>query len=499
MSKDFTKKSFSRTIRGYSPDDVDRYLQAINGEYDKLEKHSVENERRLLFALRKLESLTKELQSIYSSADVTEKEPEIEVRQANVIEDEAMIKEKKAELRVLEDELEKTKTELDRAKLETEKLRTAAEERARSILSAARTRGDEIILEAQTKSDTIVAESAKKARAAAEQIITDAALASRKIIRDAETKADEACRDLMTIYGAAEKMYREVSDFRGDMFSLYSNHINSIETITDSANGMIDTVNGIIRGLEGEEIALPEEAAEETEAEETDNYVEPEEIIPEVITEPAEPEEAAENEPDPDQTSIFDGANAGGNDLYITIDDAGDDAEISLSSEPTEEYAAEPEKAEDESEDEDETELAEADNSSRDEEYFDSFDMIPDDEEENVEVDEDESLPWDDEKTDEEIKNDADDADDFDFLDDSSSATNVLDIVKKLGGGVKPQKNGDDDFLNMAALMSEDGISEEEFNKVFNGSKASSDVDEIMRQPLASPAVPTNPKKHSKF
>ena len=486
---DFTKKQFSRTLRGYSPEDVDSYIALVSDEYGKLRKQSAENERRLVFALRKLESLTKELQSIYSSTEHADEATEADGRQS----EDADLSAARAELREVSAELERAKAELAATKTECEKIRTESEERARALLGAARSRADAITVEAQAKSDGIVAQSAKKARAAAEQIITDAALASKKIIRDAEAKADNACRDLTTIYTAAERMYREVSEFRGDIFALYSSHINSIESISGSANGMIDSVNKIVERLESGDDGQSADASTETDDERGA-------LVFEEVAEPIEPEQTYEESAAGEEIAVLSDPKP-----MTAVEDA-DDAD------------------ENADEDEDESEEREEDRplgdlyiTVRDEdgEYYDSFDSIPDEDDDGTDVPderagdgEDESLPWDDgEDAQEETDGKSeplpwdDGGDDFEISDDLQSGTNVLDIVKKLGGGKNEKRPAEDDdgFFDVGALLGDDGVTAEEFRRAFSDKKEGADIDEIMRQPDSHPTAPTNPKKHSKF
>ena len=515
MPKDFTKKQFSRTLRGYAPDDVDSYISSINGEFAKLEKHSAESDRRLVFALRKLESLTKELQSIYSSVENTQSEPE-QTEEKSVPEnsDAALLSDAKAELKRVTDELEAKKAELESAKVEAEKLRAASEERARTLLSAARSRGDAIILEAQEKSDAIIAQSAKKARAAAEQIITDAAIASRKIIRDAENKADDACRDLTAIYTAAERMYKEVSEFRGDVFSLYSNHISSLESISGSADTMLSSVTKIVEQLESGE--APDTMLTDG-GENQDNTPADGESAPLVFAEDTQTTDESEAEVEPE---------AEPEEVHVTI--------------------SKPEPVNDDGEDEDEDDLPKNDlyitvGDDEEEEYYDSFDSIPEEEDEpfdeadepaaetdgNEEDEEDRSLPWDDEPLEDEPVEEAesgesdedeplenepdeydleydeaekalredDDCDDFTLSDDASGNTNVLDIVKKMNGGAKKT----DDFDGIVSALAADGVSEDEFRRAFSDMREKSDIDEIMRQPDAPRASSPTSGKHKKF
>ena len=139
-------------------------------------------------------------------------------------------------------------------------------------------------------------------------------------------------------------------------------------------------------------------------------------------------------------------------------------------------------------------------------EYYDSFDEIPDDDEEysdgtadeitdTDEETEDSTLPWDDEPEEDDT---GAGHDDFSLSeDDIPTGTGMLDIVKKVSGSKDREKN--DDFYDLDELISSAHISSDEFDRVFNTKNSDSNVDEIMRQPLISPEAPENPKKHSKF
>ena len=59
MAKDFTKKTFSKNLRGYSPEEVDEYLAYVNDEYRKTESRAQDLERKLALALKKIDGLMK--------------------------------------------------------------------------------------------------------------------------------------------------------------------------------------------------------------------------------------------------------------------------------------------------------------------------------------------------------------------------------------------------------------------------------------------------------
>ena len=55
MPKDFRKKDFGRALRGYAVDEVDKYLEAVTGEYRRLEKRSWETSKQLADAEKRLD------------------------------------------------------------------------------------------------------------------------------------------------------------------------------------------------------------------------------------------------------------------------------------------------------------------------------------------------------------------------------------------------------------------------------------------------------------
>lgn len=62
MSLEFKNKTFQKVFRGYSPEEVEEYLDYIDGEYRELERISRQNEKRLVLALRKLDETSRRLE-----------------------------------------------------------------------------------------------------------------------------------------------------------------------------------------------------------------------------------------------------------------------------------------------------------------------------------------------------------------------------------------------------------------------------------------------------
>ena len=62
MSLEFKNKTFPKVLRGYSPEEVENYLDYIDGEYKELERVAKQNEKRLVVALRKLDETSRRLE-----------------------------------------------------------------------------------------------------------------------------------------------------------------------------------------------------------------------------------------------------------------------------------------------------------------------------------------------------------------------------------------------------------------------------------------------------
>lgn len=68
MSLEFKNKTFPKVLRGYSPEEVENYLDYIDGEYKELERTAKQNEKRLAIALRKLDETSRRLEE-YTKAE----------------------------------------------------------------------------------------------------------------------------------------------------------------------------------------------------------------------------------------------------------------------------------------------------------------------------------------------------------------------------------------------------------------------------------------------
>jgi len=69
MSLEFKNKTFPKVIRGYSPEEVENYLDYIDEEYKALERTSKQNEKRLVVALRKLDETSRRLAELTAEAE----------------------------------------------------------------------------------------------------------------------------------------------------------------------------------------------------------------------------------------------------------------------------------------------------------------------------------------------------------------------------------------------------------------------------------------------
>lgn len=531
MAEDNKKSLFNKSLGGYSVEDVDKYVEHMNNEYLRLKQRCKDSDRKLLHALRKLDERTNELQKAYSTMQSIADDPSSAVEQLKpaapapdsseaqkaLEQANAEAKSLRAKAAELKEKSEKKAVELIRSAnakageiiKEADAYRERTESEAAVVLTDAQNEAAKIIAGARLRADGIVAGSAQRAREAAEKIIKDAAISSRKMIKDAETKANTAIRDVVSVYRAAEEMYSEVSSFRGSLFALYSDHIESIQTITGSAHELVNTVDGIVRGLESSheeaDDGAPAESPNEPDATEMIDEENDEEILASLTIEYDEDE--TEGSAAEDETVL--------GEEYGEADEIDDETD-SLEDEPeeinpagygvfsagekieeTEDKGVE-ETVNDDQDDVDGVDDNETDDDEDDvppsapilesdedeEEYFDSYDEIPEEEAGFGGSSGVTDVPA--------------ESDDFILPDDISGGTNVLDIVKGLGGETR-RPTEDDDFYGLGKVLGDEfGVSADEFSRVFSND-ATKDINQIMIQPDAHPIEPTNPKKHSKF
>lgn len=208
MARNFSDKTFTKILRGYSPDEVKEYIQYIDNEYKKLERVSADNVRKLALALRKLDEMN-------NYAEQLEKQLEDQAVQQN----EALPKVDYEELARLKNET------LERANREAE-----------AILADAKEKSNAVITEAREKSEAIVTEAEELARSVRDKILIEAASKAEGIIKEAQARTEETRRSAETMGAAAMKMYSEVLSFRDTLFEAYNVHIESIEEIIETAD-----------------------------------------------------------------------------------------------------------------------------------------------------------------------------------------------------------------------------------------------------------------------
>lgn len=241
MAKDFRKKVFGKSIRGYTPEEVDEYLGYVTDEYRKLELRAADSERKLALALKKLDDQMKAAETDKENAAAEQKKID-EAYMNAVHEAQAVIAE--AETTAL--------NICEAAALEAEKKLAEAEDAARSIVETA---ADEL----------------KKARA----------------------KAD-------TLYDAASEMYEEVSSFKDSLFALYNTHLESVVSIEASAKRYIDGADAVYSKATGAEVSHDDEDIdEETEEEIFEEIADEEDGSDETAF------EAADDAPAPAKNDIF--------------------------------------------------------------------------------------------------------------------------------------------------------------------------------------------------
>lgn len=230
MARNFSDKTFTKILRGYSPDEVKEYIQYIDNEYKKLERVSADNVRKLALALRKLDEMNNYAEQLEKQLE------ELSGQQA-------------AQPQVDYEELARLKNEtIERANREAE-----------AILADAKEKGNATITDAREKSETIVTEAEELARSVRDKILLEAASKAEGIIKEAQARTEETRRSAETMGAAAMKMYNEVLSFRDTLFEAYNVHIESIEEIIETA----DEIFGDEEEPEKEESAPADEVVEE--------------------------------------------------------------------------------------------------------------------------------------------------------------------------------------------------------------------------------------------
>lgn len=467
MAQILTKKTFSKTRLGYSPEEVDAYINSLLQHYHTVSNENEENKKKLMAALQKIRTLSEDGNS---AADSPKQIPSVESE-------------------------EESRRIIEQAQDEARRIIENAEKNAQGIVRSAQT-------EARNKAVMITAE--------ARQSATDA---------EAYAKAQ---------YESAEKIYQEIFSFRDKLFVMYSNHIEMIESIADKANTYFDTVSKAGDDIssvsanvmvdfaanieepseEAEEIdELTVSAVVETEESETTDGLEEGIIgIPEDTVEDG-PTDASAEDPIAFAEEFKDFAEE-----FAEITRIVEETDVSEGMD-TEEFAEEP--ASDSSEDffdygeefveeplfgEDEIRPQTDDFDSieeifahkvntplsdENEDYSDFLELIANEESEEEEPEI--RIDWSIRHT---VKNE-DEAEDFEFFDDP--------VV------LEDESEENDDFHDLDQLFSkeiddsDDYSLTDEFDIVYSSRSSTENVREIEKQPLVSPEAPSNPKKHKRF
>jgi len=180
MAQYLKKKTFVKVMRGYSPEEVDAYIEYLLKKYNELSGENEENRKRLGAALLKIRTLSEKTPEEISAKEIPSVESETESRR--------IVEQAKAEGQAI----------LDNAKKQAEEIVRQAED------------------EAKKKAVTITALARKSAEEA------------------------EACARSQN--EAAEKLYKEVFAFRDKVFNMYNDHIEMLESIAEEANTYFDTI-----------------------------------------------------------------------------------------------------------------------------------------------------------------------------------------------------------------------------------------------------------------
>ncbi len=226
MARNFSDKTFTKILRGYSPDEVKEYIAYIDGEYRKLERVSADNVRKLALALRKLDEMNNYAEQL----------------------------EKQIEEQSSEREKESGKAEIDYEELA--RIKSEIEEKAKND-------ADAILNDARLQGEKIVSEAEELARSVRDKILTEAAARAEAIIKEAQARTEETRRSAESMGAAALKMYGEVLSFRDTLFEAYNTHIESIEEIIETADELFGEED------DGEDVSAEEIAEEESADEET--------------------------------------------------------------------------------------------------------------------------------------------------------------------------------------------------------------------------------------
>ena len=220
MPKDFRKKDFGRALRGYAVDEVDKYLEAVTGEYRRLEKRSWETSKQLADAEKRLDEYAAAEADAAETLDAADSILEDANRQAGAI---------------LADS------------------RVAAQQEAQGILkqasaAAAKTKDDALILRRKAESLLREADSAREAADAArakawEEIAAEKAEAVRQR-EEAEALRSEAAETARVTEAKARRLEQAVTSFLADVEAFR----NAAESM---ANAQLSAARNFTKDTEG--------------------------------------------------------------------------------------------------------------------------------------------------------------------------------------------------------------------------------------------------------
>lgn len=249
MTKDFTNKTFQKTLRGYSPEEVNEYLEFINSEFRKLERKCADSERKLVIALRKLDETSN----------------------------------------MLVDVQRKTKDE-----------QVASAKKAEMLFS-------EIISEAEKKANRIVTEAKKEAA----KIISTATDTAEEIIDQTSADLNDAKLREKAMVASATEIYNEIESFRENLFALYNEHIESVESVFGKADRFMNKVEKISDKAEiededdTEEDVYPEEYLDENDEDDVMSSIPEEDLYCDEDTEPEDDQEFDSEEYEEDELPLM--------------------------------------------------------------------------------------------------------------------------------------------------------------------------------------------------
>lgn len=232
MAQYVKKKTFIKVMRGYSPEEVDAYIEYLLKKYNEVSKENEDNKRKIATALRKIQELSE------NRPDRTE-----------------------------------------RAK--SESVSNQASEEAAKLIENARTQERRILEDAAKQAEKILRDAEEEAYKRAEAITSEA---------EKSVSESEAC--VRAQYDAAQKLYTEVFSFRDKLFGMYNDHIEMLENIAEEANAYYDNVADAGLALddsltEGE--SVPDESVSEEKPELAEELFAPDDD-PSACAEQTEPE-----------------------------------------------------------------------------------------------------------------------------------------------------------------------------------------------------------------